>query len=292
MAVQTIVERDQLLDKVKQDGAYLMDLLRQTLGNRPYVGDIRGRGFFIGIELVADRPAKEPFDPALQLFSKIRDRTFANGLICYPTGGNVDGVKGDQVILAPPYNASRAELDEIVDKLADEPDRGDRGSAEAALDRYSLPPSTTWRRLRQRSMPPGRLAMSVEARLLQDRAVACAERPPARHTVTIGLSLGKLGGPLRRSSPSGISVGAADMAQRAGEFVGLAHVDHLHLAQMFLQPMRLDLPDAGEGEASAAPMPGSSGGAAPSSPGWPQRRLAGTAIIHLLRMRQVRDCFM
>ncbi len=117
VAVQTIVERDHLLDKVKQDGAYLMDLLRQTLGNRPYVGDIRGRGFFIGIELVADRPAKEPYDPALQLYSKIRDRTFANGLICYPTGGNVDGIKGDQVILAPPYNTSRAELDEIVDKL-------------------------------------------------------------------------------------------------------------------------------------------------------------------------------
>ncbi len=117
VAVQTIVERDHLLDKVKQDGAYLMDLLRQTLGNRPYVGDIRGRGFFIGIELVANRPAKEPYDPALQLYSRIRDRTFANGLICYPTGGNVDGIKGDQVILAPPYNASRAELDEIVDKL-------------------------------------------------------------------------------------------------------------------------------------------------------------------------------
>jgi len=117
VAVQTIVERDRLLDKVKQDGAYLMDLLRQTLGNRHYVGDIRGRGFFVGIELVADRPAKESYDPALQLSSRIRDRTFANGLICYPTGGNVDGIKGDQVILAPPYNASRAELDEIVDKL-------------------------------------------------------------------------------------------------------------------------------------------------------------------------------
>jgi adenosylmethionine-8-amino-7-oxononanoate aminotransferase len=117
VAVQTIVERDGLLDKVKRDGVYLMDLLRQALGDRPYVGDIRGRGFFIGTELVAERASKEPFPPALQLFSKVRERTFANGLICYPTGGNVDGVKGDQIILAPPYNASRAELEEIVDKL-------------------------------------------------------------------------------------------------------------------------------------------------------------------------------
>jgi adenosylmethionine-8-amino-7-oxononanoate aminotransferase len=117
VAVQTIVERDGLLARVRQEGAYLMDLLQKSLGQRDYVGNIRGRGFFLGIELVADRSSKEPFDPALQLFARIRDRTFANGLICYPTGGNVDGVKGDQVILAPPYNASRAELDEIVDKL-------------------------------------------------------------------------------------------------------------------------------------------------------------------------------
>ena len=117
VAVQKIVERDHLLDKVKTDGVYLMELLRKTLGERAYVGDIRGRGFFIGIELVADRPSKEPFEPGLQLYARVRDRSFANGLICYPAGGNVDGVKGDQIILAPPYNASRAGLEEIVDKL-------------------------------------------------------------------------------------------------------------------------------------------------------------------------------
>ena len=96
---------------------HLMGLLRDALGERPYIGDIRGRGYFIGIELVAERASKEPFPPSLQLFARVRDQSFANGLICYPTGGNVDGVKGDQIILAPPYNASRAELDEIVDKL-------------------------------------------------------------------------------------------------------------------------------------------------------------------------------
>jgi adenosylmethionine-8-amino-7-oxononanoate aminotransferase len=95
-----------------------MDNLRAELGQRDYVGDIRGRGFFIGIELVADRDSKEPFDASLQLHQRVRERTFENGLICYPTGGNVDGVRGDQIILAPPYNATRAELDEIVEKLA------------------------------------------------------------------------------------------------------------------------------------------------------------------------------
>ncbi len=118
VAVQAIVARERLVEKVARDGVYLMDRLRETLGRRDYVGDLRGRGFFIGIELVADRDSKAPFDPALQLFAKVRDRSFANGLICYPTGGNIDGVRGDQIILAPPYNATRAELDEIVEKLA------------------------------------------------------------------------------------------------------------------------------------------------------------------------------
>jgi adenosylmethionine-8-amino-7-oxononanoate aminotransferase len=117
VAVQRIVERDQLLDKVKEDGIYLASLLRQTIGARPYIGDIRGRGFFLGIELVADRATKEPYDPAFLLHARVRDQSFANGLICYPAGGNVDGVKGDHIILAPPYNATRAELEEIVDKL-------------------------------------------------------------------------------------------------------------------------------------------------------------------------------
>lgn len=118
VAVQTIVERERLVEKVARDGIYLMDRLREALGQRDYVGDLRGRGFFIGIELVADRDRKAPFDPALQLYAKVRDRSLANGLICYPTGGNIDGVRGDQIILAPPYNATRGELDEIVEKLA------------------------------------------------------------------------------------------------------------------------------------------------------------------------------
>jgi adenosylmethionine-8-amino-7-oxononanoate aminotransferase len=118
VAVQTIVERDRLVERVAKDGPRLLAMLGEAIGDLPFVGDIRGRGFFVGIELVADRASKEPYDPALQLFARVRDRTFANGLICYPAGGNVDGVKGDQVILAPPYNASESELGEIVDKLA------------------------------------------------------------------------------------------------------------------------------------------------------------------------------
>jgi len=117
VAVQTIIERDKLVEKVAADGPVLMQSLRDALADRPYIGNIRGRGFFIGIELVADQETKEPYDCGLQLFARVRDRAFLNGLICYPSGGNVDGVRGDQIILAPPYNATREELGEIVDKL-------------------------------------------------------------------------------------------------------------------------------------------------------------------------------
>jgi adenosylmethionine-8-amino-7-oxononanoate aminotransferase len=97
LAVQRIIERDGLIDEV---------------------GDVRGRGFFIGIELVQNRRTRAPFAAERGLSYDIGQRAFADGLICYPCSGNVDGVAGDTVILAPPYNATDAELEEISTKLA------------------------------------------------------------------------------------------------------------------------------------------------------------------------------
>jgi adenosylmethionine-8-amino-7-oxononanoate aminotransferase len=117
VAVQRIVARDQLVERVAQDGPELMARLRQRLGDLESLGDVRGRGFFIGLEFVIDRLSKRPFPPSLALHQRIRKRSLDNGLICYPMGGNVDGIAGDTVILAPPYNATPTELDEIADKL-------------------------------------------------------------------------------------------------------------------------------------------------------------------------------
>ena len=117
VAVQTIIEREKLVEKVAAHGKWLKTTLQAELGNHPHVGDIRGRGFFVGVEFVEDRESKRPFDPSLKLFGQIRAQTLANGLICYPVGGIVDGSAGDTVILAPSYNASGAELEEIVDKF-------------------------------------------------------------------------------------------------------------------------------------------------------------------------------
>ncbi|MBC7477148.1 MAG: aminotransferase class III-fold pyridoxal phosphate-dependent enzyme, partial [Pseudorhodobacter sp.] len=118
VAVQTIITRDNLLARVAANEPRLKSWLADALGDMDAIGDIRGRGHFLCAELVASRDTKNPFDPARKLFLKIRAQAMENGLICYPVGGNVDGVSGDIVILAPPYNCTDTELTEIVDKTA------------------------------------------------------------------------------------------------------------------------------------------------------------------------------
>jgi len=118
VAVQKIVIRDKLVERVKSLEPQFRAMLSDALQGVEAVGDIRGRGFFQAIELVADRQTRRPFSGELKLFMRIRQQAFDNGLICYPVGGNVDGYNGDVVILAPPYNASEAELTEIAGKTA------------------------------------------------------------------------------------------------------------------------------------------------------------------------------
>lgn len=118
LAVQRVIRRDGLLAKVRDDGEAFGAMLRAALGNHPHVGDIRGRGFFWGIELVAERTAKTPFAPGLQLHAWIKREAMARGLLCYPFGGTVDGRQGDHVLLAPPFIATRQDLQEIATRLA------------------------------------------------------------------------------------------------------------------------------------------------------------------------------
>jgi adenosylmethionine-8-amino-7-oxononanoate aminotransferase len=116
--VQKIVEREGLVAKVAANGPRLKSWLAEALAGVEAVGDIRGRGHFIALELVSNRETKVPFEAERKLFIKIRAQAMENGLVCYPVGGNVDGVNGDIVIFAPPYNCTDGELTEIVDKGA------------------------------------------------------------------------------------------------------------------------------------------------------------------------------
>lgn len=117
LAVQQVIREDGLLARVRERGALLDRLLTERLGNHRHVGDIRGRGLFRGVELVADRSTKAPFDPALKLHARIKAAAFARGLGCYPAGGTVDGVRGDHVVLAPPYIITCDEVGAVVDRL-------------------------------------------------------------------------------------------------------------------------------------------------------------------------------
>jgi len=119
LAVQKVIIRDGLVAKCRTDGTYLMQALGQAFGQNPYVGDIRGRGFFVAVELVKDRDGKVPFAPSHGLHKRIKDEAFARGLLCYPSPGTADGYAGDHVILAPPYIITRPEIDQMVDLLKD-----------------------------------------------------------------------------------------------------------------------------------------------------------------------------
>jgi len=119
LAVQESIEERDLLAAVRARGEDLDRALHERFANHPFVGDIRGRGLFRAIELVARRETKAPFDPELKLHATIKAAAMDHGLMCYPMGGTVDGVRGDHVLLAPPYIVSESEIEDLADRLVD-----------------------------------------------------------------------------------------------------------------------------------------------------------------------------
>jgi adenosylmethionine-8-amino-7-oxononanoate aminotransferase len=118
-AVLEVIEQEDLLQNVRERGRQLKLVLHQRLGDHPFVGDIRGRGLFVGLEIVQDRKTKQPFDPSLNQAAKIKKAAMALGLMCYPGGGTADGYQGDHVLLAPPYIATAAEIDLITERICE-----------------------------------------------------------------------------------------------------------------------------------------------------------------------------
>jgi adenosylmethionine-8-amino-7-oxononanoate aminotransferase len=118
LAVQETIVEEQLLGRVRQQGARLRELLGERLGAHPHIGDIRGRGLLLGLELVADRATRRPFAPERRLHARVKSEAMARGLMCYPNAGTIDGTRGDHILLAPPYIVTDAELELIVERLA------------------------------------------------------------------------------------------------------------------------------------------------------------------------------
>jgi len=117
LAVQKRFHDDGVLARVPVLGAMLERKLREAFGSHPHVGDIRGRGLFWGLELVQERAGKTPLDPALRVHARVKKEALRNGLLCYPMGGTLDGVRGDHILIAPPFIVEEAQLDELVGKL-------------------------------------------------------------------------------------------------------------------------------------------------------------------------------
>jgi adenosylmethionine-8-amino-7-oxononanoate aminotransferase len=121
LEVQKIMREQAMIQNVSKLGAHLERRLRQRIQEHPNVGDIRGRGFFWGIELVQDRKTSNPFPPKDQVALELAEHALGepHNIALYPGGGCVDGVSGDHVIIAPPYNVTEAEIDDMVERTGD-----------------------------------------------------------------------------------------------------------------------------------------------------------------------------
>jgi adenosylmethionine-8-amino-7-oxononanoate aminotransferase len=117
LAVQHRLRKDGVLERVKPMGELLEKTLRRAFAEHPRVGDIRGRGLFWALELVADRASRQPFEPSLQVHARIKQAALQAGLLCYPMGGTIDGLRGDHVLLAPPFIVEAGQIEELVHKL-------------------------------------------------------------------------------------------------------------------------------------------------------------------------------
>jgi hypothetical protein len=119
LAVLRYLQEHNLIEAARVQGEKLGQKLRAAFGDHPHIGDIRGQGLMWGLEFVADRASKEPFPAERGLAKKLGDAAFERGLIIYPSSGNVDGLRGDQVMIAPPFIVTDEQLDEIVARLAE-----------------------------------------------------------------------------------------------------------------------------------------------------------------------------
>lgn len=119
LEVQRIIKEQDLIGNVQALSPVLEGALHARFSNHPHIGDIRGRGFFRALEFVQDRDAKMPFTPMVQFSERLKRKALDLGLAIYPNGGTIDGIRGDHVIIAPPFNVTVAEIEKIADLLAD-----------------------------------------------------------------------------------------------------------------------------------------------------------------------------
>ena len=117
MAVLGRIGELRLVDRARTQGNKLISALATALGENPSVGDVRGKGLLVCVELVEDRDTKKPFPRSAQMAEKVIDRAMDRGLLLYPSTGNVDGSNGDYLLIGPPLTILDDEVDLIVDRV-------------------------------------------------------------------------------------------------------------------------------------------------------------------------------
>jgi len=111
IAVVDIIEKDKLVARSAAMGEYMHRQTKKKLGAHPSVGDIRGKGLIMGIELVKDKKIKEPFPPSVMAAARVNRLAMERGCMVFPTTGTVEGVAGDVIMMAPPYIITESQID-------------------------------------------------------------------------------------------------------------------------------------------------------------------------------------
>jgi len=119
LAVQQVIERDQLLENARQRGKQMRQLFAESLADIEYVGDIRGQGFFLGIEFVANKETKQPLLRSAEFVRTLKQEALSKNLLLYPGSGTADGTLGNHLLFAPPFITSSEEVEEMVGRTVE-----------------------------------------------------------------------------------------------------------------------------------------------------------------------------
>jgi adenosylmethionine-8-amino-7-oxononanoate aminotransferase len=119
LAALEVYEQDRVLENVKKQGHYLVNQLLELKKKHSYISDVRGRGLLLGMELVKDRGQDLLFDPSEKAAERLNGIAMELGAVFYPGAGSIDGIKGEHLIVSPPLNVTKTEIDEIV-RILDE----------------------------------------------------------------------------------------------------------------------------------------------------------------------------
>lgn len=118
LAVLQYIEKHNVVQNSARMGAYLKERMKELAQTSEIIGDVRGKGLFIGIEFVQDKETKTSFARESDLVNRIVQANFEEGLLVYPANAGVDGLTGDAIILSPPLTITKEEVDELVSRFA------------------------------------------------------------------------------------------------------------------------------------------------------------------------------